>query len=389
MSPAARSRRLQEAAADAKLLTKEDLDSQKKKVSYAIGLDIGQNFKTRAMDVDLDILFQGMKDAQKTEKPLLDSEEIQKVMTQFQQEMMKAEQEKRAVQGLGNKSKEEAFLKENAQKPGVKVTASGLQYKVISEGTGPLPKESDTVKVHYRGTLLDGTEFDSSYKRNQPAVFPLKGVIKGWTEALQLMKVGSKYQIFLPSSLAYGENGAGQVIGPNATLIFEVELLGHREARAGSQEMNWPKLLASVAACQLAGVLGAIFTRSAIPVWYAALKKPPFAPPNWLFGPTWISLYLLMAVAAYLVWQKGLAHPGVRAALARLRLPAAAQCAVVAGIFRPALAAGRRGGHRPSLAGHRADHAPVLESIAPGGLAAAPLSPLGQLASALNISIYF
>jgi FKBP-type peptidyl-prolyl cis-trans isomerase FklB len=212
--------------ADAKLLTKGDLDTQKKKVSYAIGLDIGQNFKTRAMDVDLDILFQGMKDAQKTEKPLLDSEEVQKVMTQFQQEMMKVEQEKRAVQGLGNKSKEEAFLKENAQKPGVKVTASGLQYKVISEGNGPLAKESDTVKVHYRGTLLDGTEFDSSYKRNQPAVFPLKGVIKGWTEALQLMKVGSKYQIFLPSSLAYGENGAGQVIGPNATLIFEVELLG-------------------------------------------------------------------------------------------------------------------------------------------------------------------
>jgi FKBP-type peptidyl-prolyl cis-trans isomerase len=211
--------------AEAKLLTKENLDTQKKKVSYAIGLDIGQNFKTRAMDVDLDILFQGMKDAQKTEKPLLDSAEIQKVMTQFQQEMMKAEQEKRAVQGLGNKSKEEAFLKENAQKPGVKVTASGLQYMVISEGTGPLPKESDTVKVHYRGTLLDGTEFDSSYKRNQPAVFPLKGVIKGWTEALQLMKVGSKYRIFLPSSLAYGENGAGQVIGPNATLIFEVELL--------------------------------------------------------------------------------------------------------------------------------------------------------------------
>jgi FKBP-type peptidyl-prolyl cis-trans isomerase FklB len=211
--------------ADAKLLKKGDLDTQKKKVSYAIGLDIGQNFKTRAMDVDLDILFQGMKDAQKTEKPLLDSAEIQKVMTQFQQEMMKVEQEKRAVQGLGNKSKEEAFLKENAQKPGIKVTASGLQYKVISEGTGPLAKESDTVKVHYRGTLLDGTEFDSSYKRNQPAVFPLKGVIKGWTEALQLMKVGSKYQIYLPSSLAYGENGAGQVIGPNATLIFEVELL--------------------------------------------------------------------------------------------------------------------------------------------------------------------
>ena len=219
----------------AKALTKESLDNQKKKVSYAIGLDIGQNFKARAMDIDLEILYQGLKDSQKADKPLLDKDEIQKVMTQFQQDMMKAEQEKRASQGQGNKAREEAFLKENSQKPGVKVTASGLQYKVITEGTGPLAKESDTVKVHYRGTLLDGTEFDSSYKRNEPAVFPLKGVIKGWTEALQLMKVGSKYQIFLPSSLAYGEQGAGQVIGPNATLIFEVELLGIENPAPGTK----------------------------------------------------------------------------------------------------------------------------------------------------------
>jgi FKBP-type peptidyl-prolyl cis-trans isomerase FklB len=209
----------------AKVLKKEDLDSQKKKVSYAIGLDIGQNFKARAIDVDMDILIQGLRDAQGTGKPMLTSEEIQKVMTQFQQDMMKVEQEKRMAQGQGNKAQEEAFLKENAQKPGIKVTASGLQYKVLRAGSGPMPKESDTVKVHYRGTLLNGSEFDSSYKHNEPAVFPLKGVIKGWTEALQLMKVGSKWQIFLPSSLAYGEQGAGQVIGPNATLIFEVELL--------------------------------------------------------------------------------------------------------------------------------------------------------------------
>jgi FKBP-type peptidyl-prolyl cis-trans isomerase FklB len=215
----------QKAAAGPKDLKKEDLDSQKKKVSYAIGLDIGKNFKTRSMDIDYAILFQGLLDSQKTGEPLLGTEEIQKVMTQFQQEMMKAEQEKRQVQGLDNKAKEEAFLKENSAKPGVKVTASGLQYKVLTEGTGAQPKAGDTVKVHYRGTLLDGTEFDSSYKRNQPAVFPLNGVIKGWTEALQLMKVGSKYQVFLPSSLAYGEQGAGQVIGPNSTLIFEVELL--------------------------------------------------------------------------------------------------------------------------------------------------------------------
>jgi FKBP-type peptidyl-prolyl cis-trans isomerase FklB len=219
-------------AAAAKPLKAGDLDSQKKKVSYAIGLDIGKNFKERAMDVDMEILIQGLRDAQGSGLPLLGSEEIQKVMTQFQQDMMKAEQEKRMGQAQVNKAKEEAFLKENAQKPGIKVTASGLQYRVISTGTGPLPKLTDTVKVHYRGTLLNGSEFDSSYKRNQPAVFPLNGVIKGWTEALQLMKVGSKWQIFLPASLAYGEQGAGQVIGPNATLVFDVELLSIEKTEA-------------------------------------------------------------------------------------------------------------------------------------------------------------
>jgi FKBP-type peptidyl-prolyl cis-trans isomerase FklB len=219
-----------------KPLKTEDLDSQKKKVSYAIGLDIGQNFKARAMELDMDILIQGLRDSQKTDKPLLSSEEIQKVMTQFQQDMMKAEQEKRATQGQGNKTQEDAFLKENAGKPGIKVTPSGLQYKVITEGSGPRPLESDTVKVHYRGTLLDGTEFDSSYKRNEPAVFPLKGVIKGWTEALQLMKAGSKYQIFLPSKLAYGEQGAGQIIGPNATLVFEVELISIEKTAADTKK---------------------------------------------------------------------------------------------------------------------------------------------------------
>jgi FKBP-type peptidyl-prolyl cis-trans isomerase FklB len=220
--------------AAAKTMKTEDLNTQKKKASYAIGLDIGQNFKSRAMDIDMDILVQGLRDAQKTDKPLLGTEEIQKVMTQFQQDMMKVEQEKKMGQAQGNKTREEAFLKENAKKTGMQTTARGLQYMVISTGTGPLPKITDTVKVHYRGTMLDGTEFDSSYKRNEPAVFPLNGVIKGWTEALQLMKVGSKWQIFLPSSLAYGEQGAGQVIGPNATLIFDVELLGIEKAAAAA-----------------------------------------------------------------------------------------------------------------------------------------------------------
>lgn len=207
-------------------LKKEDLDSQKKKVSYAIGLDIGKNFKARFMDIDLDVMLQGLQAGRTAATPLLTDEEIQKVMGEYQQEMMKADQGRRQVQGKENLAKAEAFLKENGQKPGVKTTASGLQYKVITEGAGPRPLESDTVKVHYRGNLLDGTEFDSSYKRNEPAVFPLKNVIKGWSEALQLMRVGSKYQVVLPSSLAYGEQGAGQVIGPNAALVFEVELLG-------------------------------------------------------------------------------------------------------------------------------------------------------------------
>ncbi|MEI6614091.1 MAG: FKBP-type peptidyl-prolyl cis-trans isomerase [Chrysiogenales bacterium] len=222
------------ASVAAKPLKAEDLDNQKKKVSYAIGLDIGKNFKERAMDIDMEIMIQGLRDAQGSGKPLLSAEEIQKTMTQFQQDMMKVEQEKRMGQAQGNKAKEEAFLKENAKKPGIKVTASGLQYLVISTGAGPLPKLTDTVKVHYRGTTLDGTEFDSSYKRNQPAVFPLNGVIKGWTEALLLMKVGSKWQVFLPSALAYGEQGAGQVIGPNATLIFDVELLSIEKAEAAA-----------------------------------------------------------------------------------------------------------------------------------------------------------
>ena len=216
----------QKAGSAAQVTKKEDLDTQMKKVSYAIGLDIGKNFKARSMDIDLDAMLKGLLDGKQGTEPLFTEDEIQKFMTQFRDDMVKAEQEKRLAQGKENQAKEEAFLKENAQKPGIKVTASGLQYRVISEGAGPLPKESDTVKVHYRGTLLDGTEFDSSYKRNQPAVFPLKGVIPGWTEALQLMKVGSKYQVFLPSRLAYGENGAGQAIGPNATLVFDVELLG-------------------------------------------------------------------------------------------------------------------------------------------------------------------
>lgn len=201
------------------------LKSDRDKVSYSIGLEIGNNFKKQSIDVDADILARGMKDALSGSKPLMTDKEIQDTMTAFQKDMMAKQAEKAKALAEKNKKDEEAFLAENKKKEGVKTTSSGLQYKVIKDGEGPMPKATDTVTVNYRGTLIDGTEFDSSYKRGEAATFPVEGVIAGWTEALQLMKVGSKYQLFIPSNLAYGERGAGQAIGPNSTLIFEVELL--------------------------------------------------------------------------------------------------------------------------------------------------------------------
>lgn len=201
------------------------LKSDRDKVSYSIGLEIGNNFKKQSIDVDADILARGMKDALSGSKPLMTDKEIQDTMTAFQKDMMAKQAEKAKALAEKNKKDEEAFLAENKKKEGVKTTSSGLQYKVIKDGEGPLPKATDTVTVNYRGTLIDGTEFDSSYKRGEAATFPVEGVIAGWTEALRLMKAGSKYQLFIPSNLAYGERGAGQAIGPNSTLIFEVELL--------------------------------------------------------------------------------------------------------------------------------------------------------------------
>ncbi len=167
---------------------------------------------------------QGMKDNQ-SEQPKMTAEEIKATMTAFQEIMRQKQMEAMGKQAEGNKIKGKAFLEANKTKEGVKITASGLQYKVIKEGDGPTPKPEDKVKCHYKGTLIDGTVFDSSYQRNQPAVFPVKGVIKGWTEALQLMKVGAKYMLYISSDLGYGDRGAGKAIGPGATLIFEVELL--------------------------------------------------------------------------------------------------------------------------------------------------------------------
>jgi FKBP-type peptidyl-prolyl cis-trans isomerase FklB len=195
------------------------------RVSYGIGLNIGRDFKEQHINVDPDLLAQGIRDAMAGGEVLLTDEEMQQAMMEFQQEMMAAQEKRMTEQAAKNQQEGEAFLAENAQKEGVTVLPSGLQYRVIEAGTGKSPSAQSMVTVHYRGRLIDGTEFDSSHERGEPATFPVSGVIPGWTEALQLMQEGGKWEIFIPSNLAYGERGAGQVIGPNAVLIFEVELL--------------------------------------------------------------------------------------------------------------------------------------------------------------------
>ena len=208
-------------AADTKMTLKDDKD----KVSYAIGLNIGKSMKQEGLDINPDVLAAAMKDVFAGAKTQLTDEEVQAVMQDFQKKMM-AKQAAVRDEGLGkNKAEGEKFLADNKKKEGIKTTASGLQYKVITDGKGKTPKATDTVKTHYRGTLINGTEFDSSYKRGEPAEFPVNGVIKGWTEALQLMKEGAKWQLYIPSDLAYGERGAGKDIGPNSTLIFDIELI--------------------------------------------------------------------------------------------------------------------------------------------------------------------
>ncbi len=212
-------------AQDAQVKASPAFVNQTDKVSYAIGVDIAGNFKKQGIDINPAQFAKGLADAWAGGKVLLNDEEVKATLMAFQSELKAKMQEKAKVAGDKNKLDGEQFLAANKAKPGVMTTASGLQYKVVKEGSGAKPTPEDTVSVHYKGTLLDGTEFDSSYKRNQPATFAVKGVIPGWTEALQLMNVGSTYQLFIPSNLAYGERGAGATIGPNSTLVFEVELL--------------------------------------------------------------------------------------------------------------------------------------------------------------------
>lgn len=200
---------------------KVDLTSEKDKLSYAIGFQVGQNLKAQKMDINPNAIAAAITDVLADKESKLTHEEMQTVMMNLQKQKM----ESRKTQSEESKKAGEAYLAENKKKKGVKVTKSGLQYKVVEKGKGKKPTDKDTVVVHYRGTLIDGTEFDSSYKRNQPATFKLGQVIKGWQEALKLMKPGGKMHVAIPSDLGYGERGAGANIGPNSTLIFEINLV--------------------------------------------------------------------------------------------------------------------------------------------------------------------
>ena len=204
---------------------KVQLKTQKDSVSYAIGLDVGRRLKQQKVEVDPDIFAKGFKDIATGAKPALSDSQSQGVIAVYQQQAMAKQNEELKVQAEKNKKESEAFLAENKKKDSIVVLPSGLQYKILRKGSGKKPKAEDVVSVNYRGTLMNGTEFDNSYKHGEVAKIPVSGVMKGWSEAIQLMPVGSKWVLYIPPDLAYGERGAGQVIPPNAALIFEVELV--------------------------------------------------------------------------------------------------------------------------------------------------------------------
>lgn len=210
--------------------------SLEERASYLIGMNLGESLRQQQVPVDLALLELGLRTGFAGGDSLLTDEASQATMTEFQQQMMAAGEARRTAAAAKNQADADAFLATNKARAGVVTTASGLQLEVLQEGTGAQPKVTDTVTVHYRGTLLDGTVFDSSRERNEPASFRLDQVIPGWTEGLQLVKVGSKVKLFLPPSLAYGANGAGADIGPNAALIFEVELLAIEPAAEEAAE---------------------------------------------------------------------------------------------------------------------------------------------------------
>ena len=209
---------------------KPQLKDENDRVNYSLGHQIGGDFKRQGVEVRSELVVKGIQDALSGAEPLMTPEEMNKTLMDLKKRIVTAQREERQQAAKDNLSKGKAFLEENAKKEGVKTLPSGLQYKVIQEGSGATPEATDTVVVHYRGTLIDGTEFDSSYSRGEPATFRADRVIRGWTEALQMMKEGDKWELFIPPELAYGERGAGAKIGPNSTLIFEVELISVGEA---------------------------------------------------------------------------------------------------------------------------------------------------------------
>ncbi len=201
------------------------METTEQKVGYALGRQIGGDFATQEINVDVNTFFKGFESAFKKEESEMSEADMNEVMMAFQQEMMAKQQAKVDEAAKENVEKGKAYLADNAKKDGVVTLDSGLQYKVITEGNGKKPAATDTVVTHYEGTLIDGTVFDSSIKRGEPISFPVNGVIKGWQEALQLMTEGSKWELFVPSELAYGPAGSPPVIGPHSTLVFTVELL--------------------------------------------------------------------------------------------------------------------------------------------------------------------
>lgn len=214
--------------------------TQKEKLSYAIGMEMGKGVKSQQIDVDPDLVMRGLKDALSDAKSQMSEDELRQVITSLQQEIRQKQMQQQEAAATENKTKGDAFLADNAKKQGVVSLPDGLQYKILTAGQGKKPAESDTVLCNYKGTFIDGTEFDSSTRAGKPVPFEVKNVIKGFQEVLQLMPVGSKWQVFVPSSLAYGERGAGGVIGPNATLIFEIELVGIQDASASPAASNPP-----------------------------------------------------------------------------------------------------------------------------------------------------
>jgi FKBP-type peptidyl-prolyl cis-trans isomerase len=217
------------------------LETEIDKISYVIGTQAGQSFKTQGLELNMDLFVRALKDALAGQEPAMSPEEMRQVMLEYRKRARAKRQAKLKKEAEENLVKGKAFIEENKTKPGVQALPSGLQYKVLKDGTGRTPTENDFVKAHYRGTLIDGTEFDSSYKKDKPSEFAVKGVIAGWTEALLLMKEGAKWQLFIPSELAYKKRGKGPVPG-NAALIFDVELVEVLDKKPASSPSKAPQI---------------------------------------------------------------------------------------------------------------------------------------------------